>query len=528
MSSASGQLRLGKYRVLEHIAAGGMAAVYKAVDETTGAVVALKVLPPALAERDIALERFRQEATVGIRLRHEHIVALYEITHSQDTHFLVMEFVEGITLQQHIDQHGPLEPGLARTILLQIVSALDHAHQAGVIHRDIKPSNILLTDVDGKTVAKLADLGLSRETTDDDQFRLTREGHTVGTVDYMSPEQARDSRAADIRSDIYSLGCTLFHMLAGKPPFAEGTLTERLMRHATVEAPELGMMRPGIPADLAAICRRMLAKRPEQRQQTPAELWLALSREGTAAAEAGPTVVIPSTARKSGDAASEAIAGSSEMPQLELVDDPGWSTPEQRHRAGGQFEMGRKFLAARETPQGLEAFRAAIRLVPTNISYRGCLRELTRATKRNVRPVRLSPVKALYFRTLLGAARMAKRHERVLDYGEQVLINRPKDVDVHLAMAEAAAALGWTKLAWWLLQQAQQVEDTTPVHRAIAQFLEQQQDFSGAIRFWELVERAGDHHVRGHIQNLAARETIARGNLDERVGDLEAQLKEPP
>src|SRR5437867_1271881 len=171
-----------------------------------------------------------------------------------------MEYVHGMNLSDYIERNGPLAAEPARQLLLQIVHALGHVHLHGLIHRDIKPSNILLTRKDGRTVAKLADLGLIRETRDED-FRLTREGLTVGTVDYLAPEQARDSGAADIRSDIYSLGCTLFHMLTGKPPFAEGNLTERIFKHVEVEPPDVRNFNAQIPAALAGLCRRMLAKK---------------------------------------------------------------------------------------------------------------------------------------------------------------------------------------------------------------------------------------------------------------------------
>src|SRR5262249_37239845 len=153
-------------------------------------------------------------------------------------HFLALEFVDGTDLYQHIRQVGMLDPEEAHSIATQAAQALDCAHQQGVVHRDIKPSNILLTQRDGQLVAKLTDFGCAR-LAGDDEYRLTETGHTVGTVDYMAPEQARDGKLADIRSDLYSLGCTLFHMLAGHAPFSEGTLTERLYKHAEAEVPDV-------------------------------------------------------------------------------------------------------------------------------------------------------------------------------------------------------------------------------------------------------------------------------------------------
>src|SRR5262245_50174222 len=215
--------RLGKYRVLAHLGAGAMGAVYRAVDETNGKEVDLKVLPPETAARPTAIHRFLREARHGALLRHPHIAEIQGFGEHQGTYFLAMEFVQGQDLLQRIQQHGPVPPDEARQILAQVASALDYVHRAGIVHRDVKPSNILLTVKDGRLVAKLTDLGLSRMA-HPDEYRVTCEGMTVGTVDYLAPEQARDSGAADIRSDMYSLGCTVFHMLAGKPPFTEGGL----------------------------------------------------------------------------------------------------------------------------------------------------------------------------------------------------------------------------------------------------------------------------------------------------------------
>jgi eukaryotic-like serine/threonine-protein kinase len=263
--------RIGKYQIQAHLATGGMGAVYRAVDPERGLTVALKVLPPDLAARPAVLERFRREARHGLKLRHENIVTLYEFGEAEGTFYLAMEFVDGIDLQEHIKRNGPLDPVEACAILLQVARALDHAYQAGIIHRDIKPSNVLLCEKDGHQVAKLTDLGLAVPARDE-EFRLTRDGTTVGTIDYISPEQARDSRAVDVRSDLYSLGCTWFHMLTGRPPFAEGSLPERLIKHAEAAPPDVQQFNPRVTAGLVAILQRLLAKKPDDRYQTPAEL----------------------------------------------------------------------------------------------------------------------------------------------------------------------------------------------------------------------------------------------------------------
>ncbi|MBI1914618.1 MAG: serine/threonine protein kinase [Planctomycetes bacterium] len=270
-------IRLGRYQVIRHLATGGMGAVYLARDPQRGRDVAIKVLSGDTANRPGAVDRFRAEAVHAARLRHENIVSLYDFGEYQGVYFLVLEYVDGTDLHEYISRKQRLDPQEARFITAQAAKALHHAHKQGLVHRDIKPSNLLLARKDGQLLVKLSDFGLARQV-DDESFRVTREGTTVGTVDYMSPEQGRDSRAADIRSDIYSLGCTLFHMLAGQAPFPEGGLTERLYKHMTEEPPDVRDLNPRVPEWLAKVLRRMLAKEPADRYQTPKELLKALVR----------------------------------------------------------------------------------------------------------------------------------------------------------------------------------------------------------------------------------------------------------
>ncbi|HEX5273095.1 MAG TPA: serine/threonine-protein kinase, partial [Gemmataceae bacterium] len=183
-------VRVGKYDVVAHIATGGMGAVYKAVDTVLKREVALKVLPPDMAGKPNALERFRREARNAARLRHENIVTIYEFSQAATTFYLAMELVEGIDLQEYISRKGRLDPEEARLIALQAARALEHAHSQGVVHRDVKPSNFLLARKGDVLVVKMSDFGLARET-GDEEARVTQDGHTVGTVDYMAPEQAR-------------------------------------------------------------------------------------------------------------------------------------------------------------------------------------------------------------------------------------------------------------------------------------------------------------------------------------------------
>src|SRR6516225_9764469 len=263
--------RLGKYRVMSHIAAGGMGVVYKAVDTETGQLVALKILSPALAASPVALERFRREARHGAKLHQENVVGIHEFGEANGTWFLALEFVDGIDLMDYTGRHGVLDPDEAVSFLIQAARALEILHQNQIVHRDIKPSNFLVTEVDGRKIIKLTDLGVARAM-DTEEFRVTRDGRTVGTIDYMAPEQARDSGLADIRSDIYSLGCTFYHTLAGQAPFSEGGLAERLFKHTEAEPPDVRQFNPKVPLRLILVMRRMMAKKPEDRYQSPADL----------------------------------------------------------------------------------------------------------------------------------------------------------------------------------------------------------------------------------------------------------------
>ena len=264
-------VRIGKYRVTAHLATGGMGAVYKAHDTEAHRDVALKVLTPELAAKPLMIERFRREARNASKLSHPHIVRVYEFGEADGCFYIAMEFVEGIDLNEYVERKGPLDPDEALRLITQATKALDHAHRQNIIHRDIKPSNFLVTRRKGRLIVKLADLGLSREV-QAEEFRVTRAGTTVGTVDYISPEQARDSGTADIRSDLYSLGCTWHHLLTGKAPFADGGLAERLHKHLNVDPPDPRTANPRVSRATAAVLRRLLAKRLADRYQTPAEL----------------------------------------------------------------------------------------------------------------------------------------------------------------------------------------------------------------------------------------------------------------
>ncbi len=264
--------RIGRYEILKHIATGGMGIIYEALDVDLDRHVALKILAPDLAAQQMTLIRFQREARAAAQLRHENIVAIFDVGESNGTYYIALEYVEGADLQDYINRKCRLDPEEARQIMIQATRALVHAHENGIVHRDIKPSNFLLTHKDNRLIVKLTDFGLAIRNESDAEFRITKDKTTVGTVDYMSPEQARDSRSADIRSDIYSLGCTFYHMLAGLAPFARGTLPERIIQHMKSAPPDVRKLNKSVPEPLVAIIERMLAKKPDDRYQTPADL----------------------------------------------------------------------------------------------------------------------------------------------------------------------------------------------------------------------------------------------------------------
>lgn len=264
-------VKLGHFSILERIRTGGMGAVFKALDTRLNRVVALKVLPPAMTRDPLIVQRFQNEAQAAAQLDHENIARVYYIGEDQGLHFIAFEFVSGTNVRDLIQQHGRLPVPETVNYALQIASALVHTASQSVVHRDIKPSNIIIGP-SGR--AKLVDLGLARkENKDVAAVELTMAGTTLGTFDYISPEQARDPRSADTRSDIYSLGCTVYHMLTGEPPFPEGTVLQKLLQHQGDEAPDPSLKNRDVPESLCSIVRKMMAKDPRRRYQT-AELLL--------------------------------------------------------------------------------------------------------------------------------------------------------------------------------------------------------------------------------------------------------------
>lgn len=262
--------RLGHFELVEYVGGGGMGRVFRAIDTQLGRTVALKVLPPDQSSDPDALQRFQNEAQSAARLDHDNIARAFYVGEDRGLHFIVFEFIEGVNVRLLVERKGPLPLAEAISYTLQVAEALAHADARSVVHRDIKPSNVLITP-EGRV--KLIDMGLARlRHADPAVADLTASGVTLGTFDYISPEQARDPRNADIRSDIYSLGCTFFFMLAGQPPFPEGTVLQKLLQHQGDQPPEIQQFRPELPEESSRILRKMMAKDPRHRYASPADL----------------------------------------------------------------------------------------------------------------------------------------------------------------------------------------------------------------------------------------------------------------
>src|SRR5262245_39027199 len=280
---------LNGYKILDRLGKGRMAGVYKAQHDT-GPIVAIKVLPPSKA-RDAALfARFQREARLALKLKHSNIVRTFQVGEAQQPgspdklHYLVMEYIDGETLDDVLQRRRQFLPGEAVRLVYEALLGLQHLQDKGLVHRDLKPANLMLAYVPGTTpgdtlraTVKILDMGLARALSDEalpdpervEQPHLTGEGILLGTPDYMAPEQARDARTADIRADIYSLGCGLYHLPDGKPPFPDTNIISQMIRHATEPPRPLKEVNPAVADALQQIVNRMLAKDPAQRYPTP-------------------------------------------------------------------------------------------------------------------------------------------------------------------------------------------------------------------------------------------------------------------
>ena len=262
--------RIGDYVVSRLLGTGGMGSVYLARHNSSGRDVALKVLAADQARNPELVRRFQLEGQLAQGLRHQNLVEVLETGVADNTHFIALEFIDGADISQWLTQRGTLPLIRTISIIRQVAEGLAYLHRNNIIHRDIKPSNLLMTR-DG--TPRLADMGVARSLeVDSDSSQVTQTGAVVGTIDYISPEQAEDSHSADERSDIYSLGCTWYEMLTGSPPFPDGGLTDKLNAHATQPPPDPRNLNPDVPEALVAVLDRMMAKSPIQRHQSIEEL----------------------------------------------------------------------------------------------------------------------------------------------------------------------------------------------------------------------------------------------------------------
>ncbi len=345
------------YEVIRELGRGGMGVVYLARNTLMGRNEVLKVVSGNLLDRSIVRERFLREIRNAAQLHHPNIVTAYSAVRAGDQIVLAMEYVEGHDLAELVKASGPLSVAHAANFAYQAALGLQHAHEHGMVHRDIKPSNLILARSGKRATVKILDFGLAKATQEAPiDGGLTREGQMLGTPDYIAPEQSLDAQKADIRADIYSLGCTLYCLLNGGPPFAGASLYEILQAHHSRDALPLNLARPDVPAELAALVARMMAKAPEHRFQTPGQVAQALKpffKPGQAAAVA---VANPATSPKESPAADRLAAApppaahtQAKPPRsglaLDMIDlgrDPGLSA--ERTAPGGGRRTGPRWL----------------------------------------------------------------------------------------------------------------------------------------------------------------------------------------
>jgi serine/threonine protein kinase len=280
-------LHFGPYRILDQLGRGATGSVFKAIHRTMGRIVAIKVVHPGVLEDSAILDLFWREVRAVAQLHHPGIAMAFDAGVAKGRPFLVMEYIDGPSLQRLVQAYGPLPVSLACELMHQAAAALQYAHEQGMVHRDIKPANLLIAYPTGslnsepwsaatRPALKIIDFGLARlrraGMAGAEATVRVEPGTVWGTIDYIAPEQAQDIHAADIRSDLYSLGCTFYYALTGQPPFAGSSDLEKLVKHQLHDPPPLTGLRPDIPVPVTAIIQRLMAKERKGRFQTPAEV----------------------------------------------------------------------------------------------------------------------------------------------------------------------------------------------------------------------------------------------------------------
>ena len=265
------------YELIRELGRGGMGVVYLVRNKLMGRLEVLKVVGGHAAERPGVRDRFLREVQSAAKLQHKNIVAAYSAMRLDKGVVLAMEYIEGDDLAKVVNAGGPLPVTNACYLVYQAAMGLQHAHERGMVHRDIKPANLILARDHERDVVKVLDFGLAKVTSEGQgDGALTREGQMLGTPDFIAPEQIRDAQSADIRADIYSLGCTFYFLLTGGPPFRGEHLWDLYQAHLSMEADPLNLVRPEVPVELAALVAKMMAKEPRGRFQTPDEVAQAL------------------------------------------------------------------------------------------------------------------------------------------------------------------------------------------------------------------------------------------------------------
>ncbi|MDV6030991.1 MAG: serine/threonine protein kinase [Phycisphaera sp. RhM] len=267
---------LGKYKLLGHIGTGGMSSVYLAEHTKLHDRRAIKVLPKKRVSDSSYLARFQLEAKAIASLNHPNIVLAYDIDNEGDVHYIVMEYVDGLDLQALVKRDGALDPSTAAEVIGQAARGLAHAHSKGVIHRDVKPANLLL---DSSHTVRLLDMGLALMGAEEDEsLTVANNENVLGTADYLAPEQALNSHTVDHRADIYGLGCTMYFLLTGQPPFNQGTLAQRIAMHQKEMPKPIREIQRNVPGELEGICVKMIQKDPKYRYQSATDVAEVLER----------------------------------------------------------------------------------------------------------------------------------------------------------------------------------------------------------------------------------------------------------